>query len=191
MTTPRKQAQVDGLKFYSTGQPCKNQHTATRFTSSGECTECERQRREGAQDGRRARAASWYADNREAKIKTSAAWYAANPETAKAARRRWRDENKPASRANEAKRRTRELNAVAGWDAELTEFVMLEAADLAVRREAVTGFPWDVDHMIPLQARAASGLHVWNNLQVIPSVLNKSKFNKMTLTEPREWLRAT
>jgi hypothetical protein len=36
----RKQAIETGAKTYYTGQPCKNQHVAERYTVSGGCKEC-------------------------------------------------------------------------------------------------------------------------------------------------------
>jgi len=61
---------------------------------------------------------------------------------------------------------------------ELTEFIFSEAYDLAKIREQVFGFKWHVDHIIPLNGKNVSGLHVWNNLQVIPASINLSKGNK-------------
>lgn len=86
-------------------------------------------------------------------------------------------------------RRARILNATPDWDADLTQFVTQEAADLARRREAATGFAWHIDHMIPLQACTVSGLHTWANLQVIPAAMNLAKGNRMRLLVPGEWLR--
>jgi hypothetical protein len=70
----------------------------------------------------------------------------------------------------------------------LTDFVTREATDVAKRREAATGIAWHVDHMIPLQARKVCGLHVWNNLQVIPATMNVAKSNRMLLVEPFAWI---
>lgn len=67
---------------------------------------------------------------------------------------------------------------VASRGDELTEFVYSEAYDLCKLREKVTGFSWHIDHIIPLNGKTVSGLHVWNNLQVIPASVNLSKGNK-------------
>ena len=67
---------------------------------------------------------------------------------------------------------------------ELTEFVFSEAYDLAKIREKVFGFKWHIDHIIPLNGKRVSGLHVWNNLQVIPAVENLSKGNKEMINRP-------
>jgi len=37
---------------------------------------------------------------------------------------------------------------------------------------------WHVDHIIPLQGETVCGLHVSNNLRVIPAVQNMQKKNK-------------
>jgi hypothetical protein len=71
---------------------------------------------------------------------------------------------------------------------ELNELVFAEAARLAKARRKATGISWHVDHMIPLRAKSACGLHVWNNLQVIPATLNIKKRNRLIMTEPFEWI---
>lgn len=74
------------------------------------------------------------------------------------------------------------------WFSELDEFCIRECIRLCRDRLAATGIKWHVDHMIPLRAKVASGLHVGSNLQVIPAFLNGWKKNKMELTMADEWL---
>ena len=40
--------------------------------------------------------------------------------------------------------------------------------------------PYEVDHIIPLQGKNVSGLHVSQNLQIIDQFSNRSKGNKIT-----------
>ena len=63
------------------------------------------------------------------------------------------------------------------FDTELTEFVAAEAKHLKELRNTSTGIVWSIDHVIPLRGSKVSGLHTWNNIQVIPLVNNKQKYN--------------
>lgn len=41
-----------------------------------------------------------------------------------------------------------------------------------------SGIPHEVDHIIPLQGKRVSGLHVETNLRVIPQAVNRAKNNR-------------
>lgn len=43
-----------------------------------------------------------------------------------------------------------------------------------------TGIPHEVDHIIPLSNKLVCGLHVENNLQILPKDENRKKYNKFT-----------
>lgn len=102
----------------------------------------------------------------------------------------WRRMNRDKCNAVTHKRRARKLNATPCWFGEPDELVMLEAGDLAQRRTRATSAMWEIDHMVPLQAKKACGLHCAANIQVIPAALNRSKRNSMLFSSNLEWLGA-
>lgn len=66
-------------------------------------------------------------------------------------------------------------------DDEFTKFVTSEAHALRELRNKTTEIEWHVDHIIPLKGTLVSGLHIWNNLRVIPKQLNLAKGNYYSL----------
>lgn len=101
--------------------------------------------------------------------------------------RLWKESNPNKVRSYLAKRKLLKSNASC-LQSELTEFVYEEVYSLCKLRESLTGFKWNIDHMIPLNGRNVSGLHVWNNFQCIPATINTSKQNKLIYTNHFEWL---
>lgn len=69
----------------------------------------------------------------------------------------------------------------ARFNDELTQFVTKEAHDLRKLRNKTTGVEWHVDHTVPLKGTIVCGLHIWNNLAVIPKVENLRKGNKNSI----------
>jgi hypothetical protein len=83
-------------------------------------------------------------------------------------------------RVDTIRRRITASQATPHWiDAEFERLVFAEAYALAETRGKLFGFSWHVDHVIPLRGKTVSGLHVSNNIQVIPAVANLRKSNKL------------
>ena len=74
-----------------------------------------------------------------------------------------------------AKRRAK--HRVPKWVDKEEKFLIVEAYSLAKLRNKMSSIVWHVDHIIPLLAEKASGLHTIYNLQVIPAKLNQLKKN--------------
>jgi hypothetical protein len=81
------------------------------------------------------------------------------------------------TRANEAKRHAAKMHRTPAWLTADDLWMIEQAYDLAALRTKLFGFSWHVDHVLPLQGKKVSGLHVPNNLQVIPWVDNVRKAN--------------
>lgn len=109
------------------------------------------------------------------------AWYAENKDRALTQQATWRDTNRDQwncrMRTAGSKRRAAKLQRVPAW---YDQAKVQEIYELAAEfREA--GFDVDVDHIVPLQAVEASGLHWHGNLRVCLASHNRSKRNEMPL----------
>ena len=71
-------------------------------------------------------------------------------------------------------RKSRRLRAVSWADKKIMERVY----EIARIISEDTGEEWHVDHIIPLQGRKISGLHVQNNLQILEGEDNRRKSNR-------------
>jgi len=145
----------------------------------------------------KARRAAYYARTREASILKTKLWreqnperktqfrkaaYDANPEIAKEAARKYRAEHPAKINAWCRKYQAARLHRTPAWLTEDDHWMMEQAYDIAQKRTKLFGFPWHVDHVIPLQGKLVSGLHVPHNMQVIPARDNCSKANSFTTT---------
>lgn len=131
---------------------------------------------------------AYHEKNREKIAEMRARYHVANREKSIARTKAYAKEHPESVAAAGQKLRAKRMKRVPCWYGDLDDFVAKEAALLCRDRKASTGIDWHVDHMIPMNARKVSGLHVWNNLQVIPAFLNSYKLNKLIMTEPMEWI---
>lgn len=148
----------------------------------------ERAYKERHRDKINAKSRHVYQEKREEILSAIRLKHASIREYIRARSKAWQQKNPASMAAKKAKRRAAESSAVPVWFGELDALVAIEAVSLAKHREEATGFPWEVDHMLPIRAKKVCGLHVWNNLQVIPKHLNQKKSNSEILTMPGQWI---
>lgn len=115
--------------------------------------------------------ADYRATNAERINAQTKAWREAHPEAKKV----WDQENGHLHCANVARRKAQKTKATPAW---ANDFFIREVYHLAKLRSAITGFPWHVDHIVPLRSKRVCGLHVENNLQIIPAQSNALKSNR-------------
>ena len=127
----------------------------------------------------KARTNAYYHANKEAiipKMKARGKKYRAeNKEKIQEKNRKFWAANPDKRTAYLAKRRAK--HRVPKWVDKEEKFLINEAYSLAKLRNKMSNIMWHVDHIIPLLAEKASGLHTIYNLQVIPAKLNQSKNN--------------
>lgn len=191
----RKEAQKAGSTKYFTGKPCPKGHITERQTSTGTCVGCKKAWAENNPDYQAER---YWSDPDKAREKSrvyrrESAYdrrrYQANKQSEMKRAANWRKTNRARANAINAARRAVRHNALPSWFGEFDLLVISEASELSAQRTRETGTAWHVDHMVPLQAKTACGLHCANNIQVIPAAMNASKRNKLIFIEPNEWIR--
>jgi len=116
-----------------------------------------------------------YAEGDGAKRKEAkAAYYLENKERITAVRKTYMQANKGKLAAHTANYKAAKLQRTPTWaDMDEIKLVYKQAASL----QKLLGTPLHVDHIIPLQGKNVSGLHVADNLQIIGAKANMSKSN--------------
>lgn len=181
-----KEAIKQGLPKYFTGKPCKHGHIAERRVSGRCCTVCASKIAIAWAKANPERSKeiidTWNANNREREAVRAKVWRKNNPDTYKRMVKEWREKNAVTYKAymnlQAVKRHTAELKRTPSWlnNGHFLEIESVYNYCSALRR---TGLNYHVDHIVPLQGKTVSGLHVPWNLQVIPGAENMSKSNKL------------
>jgi hypothetical protein len=121
----------------------------------------------------------WLIKNKDRHGELTRSWYEHNKDQHLVNSKQWYVSNRHRKLATTTAREQRCKQATPVWvDKEAVVAMYAEAQ----RKTLETGIQHDVDHIIPLQGKLVSGLHVQHNLQVITSAENKRKAAKYTLT---------
>jgi hypothetical protein len=167
MYTTRKEAILNKATQYFTGRACIKGHIAARRAKTGECLKC-----------RKTYLSKWLKDNPN-KIKQYSATQYLKYESEK---HKWQARNKKYAATHKDKVNAKTVayqlakaNRVPLWaDKEKIK----ELYKKAVLKSIETGIQWHVDHIVPLRGKLVSGLHVPENLRVIPGIENVKKANR-------------
>jgi len=156
-TVPRSDKGIRRSSFCKWGH---NKDVVGRYVGQG-CRVCVRKR-----------AKEWRINNPEQYRKLSLSAYhrkfKRNPDSYRNNTKRWRKNNPGmAALSNIKYHAERKLRVPSFGQAGIKEFY----------NNRPEGY--EVDHIIPLKGKTASGLHVIWNLQYLPKAVNRSKFNRM------------
>jgi len=127
----------------------------------------------------------WESKNPELKKKyaktADANKYVQNKDSILARNKIWKQRNPAKVAAMDAKRRASMLQRTPKWLApqELLRIECLYSLASMLNKHGVES--WHVDHIIPLQGKNVSGLHVYSNLRVLPGSENLAKGNRYDL----------
>ena len=93
-------------------------------------------------------------------------------------KRVYKSATKHLTNASASKRRAALLQRIPIWQTEFDELKIKCIYSVAAMLSRVNNEPWTVDHIIPLQGKIVSGLHVPSNLQLMRARENEAKRNK-------------
>ena len=159
----RSEAKAVGASHYFTGEPCRNNHIEPRFTGSGVCMACAREKSQ-----------RWTVLNRDKYIERKTISNEKRKHKNKLSAAEWRKKNPSRKNAIESVRRATCRQQTPSW-ADQDQIVMwYEVANVLSRG----GVKFHVDHVFPLRGKNVCGFHSQDNLQVLPWHLNLKKSNQ-------------
>ena len=146
------------------------------------CKLCEAERNKFKFEWRKevqlAKAKQWRDANKDKQTAATQAWRQINPERTAAMYRDWAERNRDKVNAKWMARDAAKKSRTPSWLTVDERWMIEQAYDIAAKRTQMLGISFHVDHIVPLQGKTVSGLHVPWNLQVIPAKLNQQKSNR-------------
>jgi hypothetical protein len=159
----RNAARMAAGMTYTTGEPCSRGHTGPRYSANQTCVVCTQEQQARAEIIRRERmkAQPDFSVHRRAQKATSNRGYCKR--------------NRGKKNAEWAKYRADKLQRTPKWaDLEMIRKIY----DTSTWITKVTGLEHHVDHIIPMRGKLVSGLHIAENLRVLPGPENLAKGSK-------------
>jgi len=145
----KQEALATGLSYYFTGVPCRRGHIAARHVKNRACRACRQE------------------------------WHDAHPDVHRNNAKNWKKNNAGKAIELNARRRAEKKKRTPPWLTKEHIRAMTALYSQAAWLTRITGVQWHVDHIVPLNGKNVSGLHIPNNLQVIPARENLKKGNKL------------
>ena len=121
----------------------------------------------------------WYKENKDRKASGSKALYEKNKAVRTEQIKKWRKDNPYCGYISCAKRRASKLKATPSWLSEFDKNYIKSLYKQAMVLSKLEGVKYHIDHIIPLQGKTVSGLHVPTNLQILEASENILKSNKI------------
>jgi len=125
----------------------------------------------------------YYIENKESINKKQLLYKSKNPDKIKELSRRTQIAFAAKINAKNRARKAAKKCRTPAWSTEIDFERMENEYRLAGLLTKITGTSWEVDHIIPLQGKLVSGLHVPSNLRAIPAFANRSKHNRYEITK--------
>ena len=105
-------------------------------------------------------------------------WQKLNKEKRNQSSKKFRENHPDIIRFNNKRNKKRIKNKTPKWVNKEERAKIKEFYDLAKYLSLLLNIEFHVDHIIPLQGKNVSGLHVSSNLQILSAKENRSKNNK-------------
>jgi hypothetical protein len=146
-------------RWYAANAERVRQYNAIRYADNSE--------------GQRERIKRWNAENPGENAKRAALWRKEHPDKVSA----WYEKNRGKVALKSLLRYVNIQQACVPW---ADQEAIAEFYRLRDKLTAELGVPHHVDHIVPLKSKLVCGLHVHNNLQVIPATENLKKGNRFS-----------